>query len=481
MPSEFSSAFDACQINQLHQAWQDLCARYLPIAPIDSIWRYSRPCAPQDPEQGWKLHLSATIFNAVSLLERVAPLLTGHGVQFKTPASLQELHHINSGLYHGYSQVGKCLTVYARTEEEAVTLAEELHVATGGINAPAVPFDLRYRSDSNVYYRYGAFRRFTLEGEDGVLIPALRDPHGNLVPDSRTAEAAKPDWVANPFPIHPVRLGAESASNPLKTTYRAFRALTQRGKGGVYQAIDLGAHPPRFCVIKEGRKDGELGWDGRDGRWRIQHEEQVLASLLAQGLEMPQIYASFELEDHYYLVTEFIAGTNFQHLLNQRRRRFSIYQALRYGSEMAAILFRIHSAGWVWRDCKPANFILTDGGVLRPLDFEGACPINQPDPVPWGSPAFAPAAGRTDHSARSSIYDDLYSLGVVIHLLLTGRLPVSTAPLPWQKLRRGIPADVRELVTALLFAPPDQRPSADIVAQQLAESRANLRLVAAGD
>ena len=463
------------QTAQLHQAWQELSARYLPVAQADSVWRFSRELSAEDPEQGWKLHLPATVLSAATLLERVAPLLIGRGVRFKAPASLHELHRINSGLNEGFSQVGKFLTVYPRTPEEAVALAEELHLATRGISAPAVPFDLRYRSDSNVYYRYGAFSPMLLKGADGRETLALRDPQGNLAPDSRTVQAAKPEWAINPFPTFPPQPAAEQTDNPLKTTYRAFRALTQRGKGGVYQAFDFSADPPRLCVLKEGRKDGELGWDGRDGRWRIRHEERVLTHLRAQGLDVPRVHASFNSEGNHYLVTEYIAGTNFQSLLDGRQRRLSLGQSLRYAGEMAAILFRIHSAGCVWRDCKPANFILTSRGDLRPVDFEGACSIERPDPIPWGTPAFGSAADRAEHPARSSVQDDLYSLGAVIYLLLAGSLPASTAPAPLRKLRRGVPTEVQELVAALLLSPPRQRPDAGFVAGQLALARAKLR------
>ena len=475
---EYFPSVDQCRMNQLHCCWRELCDRYLPVAPADSVWRFSRVRGAQDLEQGWKLHLSATVLNAATVLERVAPLLLELGVQFKASATLQALHHINAGLGVGYSQVGKFMTVYPRNSEEAVALAERLHTATRGIEAPDIPYDLRYRFDSNVFYRYGAFLPMLLEGKNGRSILALRNPQGNLTPDQRTVEDSKPEWEINPFPLFKPERTADPIDNPLKTKYRVFRALTQRGKGGVYKALDLRASPPRVCILKEGRKHGDLGWDGRDGSWRIQHEESVLQQLCALGVDVPRVYDSFELEGNFYLVIEFIEGTNFQNLLDRRRRRLSVAQALYYAAEMARVLSKIHAAGWIWRDCKPGNFLLTKQGTMRPLDFEGACPVEQPDPMGWGTPSFAPMTGQTAHIARSSQSDDLYSLGAVLFHLLTGRLP-DPAPQPqssWWKLRRGVPAEVREIVDVLLTAPPHQRPDAVTAARQLTALLAHLKI-----
>jgi hypothetical protein len=292
----------------LSRVWRELCDRYLPIAPPDSAWRYNRAPNPGDPEQGWKLHISATVLNANETLARVAPLLISCGVQFKAPCTLQELARINSGLLRGYSQIGKFVTVYPRTTEEAVSLAGELHELTYRMPAPAVPFDRKFRPGSNVFYRYGAFRLLEMEQAGGGRVAALRDLQGKLVPDLREAEAAKPDWVQDPFSGGEQPPEAAPGRSPLTTTYRAFRALAQRGKGGVYQAIDLSAHPPRFCILKEGRRHGEVGWDGRDGYWRVAYEERVLAHLIAAGVNAPGVYASFDLDDNRYLVTEFIEG-----------------------------------------------------------------------------------------------------------------------------------------------------------------------------
>lgn len=463
------------QFNRLSRVWQDLCQRFLPVtSPVtaeDSLWRYSRAPLPDDPEQGWKLHISATILNAHSILETVAPLLIGRGVQFKAPACLDQLGHINTGLHHEYSQVGKFITVYPRTNLEAVSLAAELHELTSFFSAPSIPFDRRFKPDSNVYYRYGAFRQMKLENPDGSSIHALRRPDGKLVPDLRDSESAKPDWVDDPFPKHSLSTQADAESNPLKTTYKVFRALSQRGKGGVYQAIDLSAQPPRFCLLKEGRRHGELGWDGRDGYWRVEQEERVLRQLRKLGVTTPEVYGSFDLDGNRYLVTEFITGESLQSLLSRQQRRLSISRALDYGNRIALLLDDIHSVGWVWRDCKPANLMLTDEGQWRPLDFEGACPINQPDDFLWRTPAYTAPANRAASETRSSPYDDLYALGVILYQMLTGKLPnaenAAETPEPVGKLRRGIPIEAQEIVMELLTTKATRRPSGKTVARLL--------------
>ena len=363
-------------------------------------------------------------------------------------------------LSHGYSQVGKFITVYPRSNEEAVSLARRLHQLTRGMFAPAVPFDFQFRPGSCVYYRYGGFGRLEIENPDGTRLPAIRHPEGHLILDRREAQVAKPDWVSDPFLDRRLRRKAKAVETPLKTTFRAFRALSQRGKGGVYQALDLSVHPPRLCILKEGRKGGEVSWDGRDGNWRVRNEERVLYGLQAAGIDVPRVYSSFEVEGNYYLVTESIKGDNLQALLSQRHKRLTIPQVLRYGIQISLVVSRIHAAGWVWRDCKPSNFILTKGGELRPIDFEGACPVAQPDPLPWSTPEFAPPECQGASPEQSRVPDDLYAIGATMYFLLTGRLIEAAGPVPIAKLRRNVPPLVCDIISGLLAPNPQQRPSA---------------------
>ncbi len=470
-PEHVSEHAPALLRADLSECWRGLCARYLPIAAEGAIWRFSRRRSPGAPEQGWKLHVSATLLTACQVLEKIAPLLHRRDTLFKAPASLLEVHRINSGLHYGYGQVGKVVTVYPATPAEASGLARELYELTRGMSAPVVPYDYRFRPDGCVYYRYGAFSHHEIENPDGTRTPAIRDPSGRLVPDRRDAAAGQPAWATNPFAEFQAPSDEPDAAqaSPLQTTYRAFRALAQRGRGGVYEAVDAGSNPPRLCILKEGRRGGELAWDGRDGAWRVRNEEHVLRSLAAaEGVNAPRVYASFEVEGNYYLVSEFIAGETLESDLRRRRRRLSLRRGLRLGGDLALLLARIHAAGWVWRDCKPSNIMLTKAGALRPLDFEGACPVAHSDPLLLGTEGFTPPAARRRAGAESAVYEDLYALGATLHLLLTGDLPAAdAAPPAIRRLRRNVPTEVSQLIIALLTADTRRQPVAAQVARTL--------------
>ena len=455
--STLTARFEAAQnlAGRSKKQWGELCERYLPVTAPNSFWRYSRRGTSADLKQGWKLHISATVLTANAVLSRVAPFLQARSVLFKAPASLGELGKLNCGVFYGYCQVGKFITVYPQSDDEAVSLARELHKLTQKISAPSIPFDVRYQRDSCVYYRYGAFEHLEIVYPDGSRMAAMRDPEGNLIADRRYSDIVKPDWVIDPFRTE----SAETTitETPLTSTYIGFAALVQRGKGGVYKGIDKSSDGPRFCIIKEGRKNGEVSWDRRDGRWRIKHEKKVLKSLRQHGLPVPEVYNSFDVQQNHYLITEFIPGESLHTALARRKRRYSLKQALSYSLELATLINRIHDCGWTWRDCKPSNILLTPRG-LRPLDFEGACPVSENDPVPWGTPPFVPPEWEIYGSVRSGVYDDLYALGGVVYLLLYGKLPEATPQKQMKQVRKRIPREVEDLVSRLLSPEPAKRP-----------------------
>jgi hypothetical protein len=448
----------------LKTRWSQLCTQYLPIFAGDSLWRYSRTLRNDDPEQGWKLHISATILNAVDIFETVAPVLRNAHVLFKAPASLDHLERLNSGIFYGYSQVGKFITIYPNTTTQAVSLAKKLNHLTRQMSVPLIPFDSRYRTGSSVYYRYGAFR--TLEQSGEQVEHVIRDPEGNFIPDDRNS-ATQPEWAGDPFRSKREKQFKATTPTLLQTTFKAFHALTQRGKGGVYQALDLSVMPPRFCILKEGRKNGEVEWDGRDGSWRIKHEAEVLTDLRSHGVKAPLVYASFEANSNHYLATEHIEGETVEEWLTKKTKRLSIAIALRVCIQYAQLMADIHRSGWVWRDCKPRNLIRTPKGEVRPIDFEGACRIHEPDPIPYGTSSYLPPEWNDLFRGQSRLPEDLYALGVVFYLVFAGRLPDPDGACRLAQLRRDVPKGVLKIVQNLMCADPQRRPGAEQVVQRL--------------
>jgi hypothetical protein len=460
--------------DELISRWKKLCESYLPLSYLGSIWRFSRESLPSDPEQGWKIHISATVLDAPSVLEAVGPLLQKSQVLYKAPKTLSELKTLNSGIHYGYCQIGKFITVYPRSKKEGRHLAVQLHRLTRKFSGPSIPFDLRFTPDSCVYYRYGAFKTIGFDGKTG-LQSVIRNPNGQLVPDTRDS-GPKPEWVSNLFTHAHVETDAEET--PLKTTFKAFRALAQRGKGGVYQAVDFSVTPPRLAVLKEGRNQGELEWDGRDGSWRVEHEGHVLSSLRSEGINVPKIYSSFVADRNQYLALEFIEGGSFEEHLVGQRKRLKIITALQYCIEVARLIANIHRAGWVWRDCKPRNLILSKSGELRPIDFEGACRIDEPDPEPWGTPSYAPPEWDAEFSGQSRQPEDLHALGVTIFMLFTGRTPdMSGARI--RRRWRSVPSGVVAIYQELLDSVPERRPNAHEVVRRLEAELRSLRTVRA--
>ncbi len=439
----FPKAISPSKIRDLSNAnWNQLCELYLPIQFEDSIWRFSRETRLNEPSQGWKFHISATILEACDLFEKIAPFLISRDVQFKAPKSLEELAKINCGLHYGYWQVGKFMTVYPATASQAIGLAKELDDLTSKFISISVPFDNQYSPNSSVFYRYGAFQELEMLDEHGESIPAIKNPGQELVYDDRFQPV--PDWLPNPF--QKAENYPEPVETPLVTTYKVFRAITQRGKGGTYQALDFSTDPPRFCIVKEGRRYGEVFWNGQDGRYMLKNECKVLSALGRTYKAVPQILSTFEIDGNFYLAMEFVEGASLFDLMKVRRRRYSIKEIIMFAIEIAEIIARIHQAGWIWNDCKPANLIVTPSKSLRPIDFEGAYRINQPDPFDWKTEGFS----KQPSNQSSAFTNDFYSLGAVVYFLLTGKIYDTDAPLQIKNLRRQIPPRFQEIIENLL-------------------------------
>jgi serine/threonine protein kinase len=208
----------------------------------------------------------------------------------------------------------------------------------------------------------------------------------------------------------------------------------------------------------------------------VVHEEEVLRDLRTQGVPVAKVLANFEIEEHRYLAMEFIEGDNLMALCSHPRRKLPLATADALAARVADIVAEIHGAGWVWRDCKPLNLIASNGGDVRPVDFEGAVRVDAPSSIVWGTRGYTPPELNQGPVTGSNLPEDLFALGATLHQIYTSLVPVAQEPgkepqsverRPVGSMRRGVHPETRKMIARLLDGNPLARPSAREAATEL--------------
>jgi Protein kinase domain len=452
VPARISLKSARAFADALSGRWTALCDTYAPHRDPDDFWRFPK-LERLVQQQGWKIHLSATLLSAVDLFESCAETLVRSECQFKVAASMGVILRLNYGMA-GKSQTGKIITVYCPDPDRARALAEELHLLTRGLPGPLVPSDRRFRPGSNVYYRYGAYDNFEIE-IDGRKVRAYRDPSGTPVPDKRTRATAVPSWADDPFSDVSAAEDVPQRRNT-NERYVAFKSLGWRGRGGVYLVRRTGEKTPRQYVMKEGLLHGDVGIDGRDGVHRVRNEFRALKSLTSI-VPAPAPVDFFYQDGNAYLVIEFVDGKNVNEVL--QNGELPLEKSILMAWQMVDIVASLHAAGWCWRDCKTRNFLYSDEKVCA-IDFESAGRIRGRSSTFGGTKGYF-----LEHeevvSGRAGELQDLYALGTTLHRVFAGfsdEKAIVSKTLP--PLPADVPPSIRDLIASLRHEVPRQRPSA---------------------
>ena len=368
------------------------------------------------PEQGWKLHVSAAIYSARSVLLRVLPMLLQRRVSFKVVASMKALEFLNEG-HGGLSQVGKFITIYPTSDTEAITLGTDLHEATYGFRGPKILSDKALCTGSLVHYRYGSFGSSSIQTPLGEIVSVIRTPTGELVPDVRSTEFSPPTWAQDPF--EPRAAKPALVRRVLVDRYLPLFTIDESARGSVEIAIDL--RIPRRCILKRARRDAVMGMDGSDATDLLKNELSVLGRL-GNDRRIPQIFDSFTYDGDFYLVMDDMEGETLEeHImwLAAIGRRPSDEEILKYGRALASILTFLHAHGLIHRDLKPSNIICAADGTVRLLDF-GISHWSESQTEPLGLGTHGYMSPQQASQASPSVSDDIFALGAVLYFVATG-------------------------------------------------------------
>jgi serine/threonine-protein kinase len=269
--------------------------------------------------------------------------------------------------------------------------------------------------------------------------------------------------------------------------YEFIRKIGTGGSGVVFLANDTLLQRP---VVLKLLKRGNLTIQ----QMRV---TQLREARLASAIDHPNVCSIYEVGEapeengngeEAYIVMQYIPGKSLDKLIAEGPA--SLQLVLSAGIQTADGLSAAHNLGIFHRDLKPANVMLTDGGLIKILDFGLARRLRPDqadfDPAGPASKRNAPIAGAT-YTARggtiaymapeqfvtgqSSVQSDIFALGLILYELATGRHPFHRPDAPEFQSIRAIqfadPTSIREInpdlpveLESVIFRCLEKQPSA---------------------
>lgn len=250
----------------------------------------------------------------------------------------------------------------------------------------------------------------------------------------------------------------------LQGRYRLGALLGSGGYSAVYRGRDT-RDGEREVAIKQIALRGLSTEQTIEATNTFHREIQALCTL--SHPQVPHLLDHFSDQGHWYLVLDFIQGVTLEEYLRQRQAQHKplhLEEILAMALHLCRVLEYLHSRHppLIFRDLKPDNIMRTPGGKLCLIDFGIArrfTPGQPRDTQRLGSPGYAAPEqyGRAQTDARA----DVYSLGALLHHLLSGQDP-SEHPrgLPPLRLQGEVSnPDLEKLVERMLALEPRDRPA----------------------
>lgn len=297
--------------------------------------------------------------------------------------------------------------------------------------------------------------------------------------------------------------GAEMVGgNEIDQLRASFEALEERLKDrSALDEVFLGRYQIRDVIGSGAMGTVFLGYDPKlqrplalktirlDQRLAESKKEELLGRLIQEAVTTakfnhPNIVAIYDVEDRggsAFMAMEFVDGDSLESLV-WRKGRLSVDETIVLGAAIARALAAAHSHDLVHRDVKPANILLGLDGSIKVTDFgiaELMSSMSEQEDVVFGTPGYLPP-----ETLQGKGYDasgDLFSLGSILYLCLTGSRPFEGKSVkeiikktlfssvdPPSHVVNGVGKDLDALILGLLSSDRSKRPSnAESVADRL--------------
>jgi serine/threonine-protein kinase len=265
----------------------------------------------------------------------------------------------------------------------------------------------------------------------------------------------------------------------LNNRYELEQKLGEGGMARVYRGRDLRLNRQVAVKVLHSHYASDTGF-----LQRFHHEAQAAANLRHPNIV--DVYDVGQDGDIHYIVMEYVPGSDLKALI-LRSGSLPVERAVAIAEAVADGLEAAHRLGMIHRDIKPQNIIVGDAGQVKITDF-GIAKSKLSTAMTETGVTFGTADYISPEQARGQAatpQSDIYSLGITLYEMLTGRLPftgdssiavamqhVGSEPPPPRMYNPRIPPQLEALVLRALSKDPVDRPAS---AREFARLLANYR------